>query len=434
MTISNYTLKQKIGEGGMATVYQAEHKMLGSIVAVKLLNEELVRNQNIRHRFLFEAKNMAKMSHPNIIKVSDLIDQDDTVAIVMEYIEGETLKEYLDKKGKLPASEIKGMLNQMLDAIEYVHEHSLVHRDIKPSNFMLSKNGELKLLDFGIAKNTDKTSSDYTQTGTMQSMGTPMYMSPEQIKSTKDVTGQSDIYSLGVVLWQMAMGFKPYDTNTTSNFELQTKIVTEPLPPTSTEFDGIIQKATAKNLEDRYKSCGEMKVSLSSGSSTSMSSNKTVNTATPNPTPGIDKTVVINNDKTVLVDNNTNNGNNLIDVGRNKQNLKKGAANNQTLNGIQYFFKAIQNYAVFKGRARRKEYWYYILFYNVFSILFMILPPLSILYFLGLIVPTLAVGVRRMHDVGKSGWYLLIPIYGLILTFTEGDKGSNAYGADPKAI
>jgi uncharacterized membrane protein YhaH (DUF805 family) len=175
-------------------------------------------------------------------------------------------------------------------------------------------------------------------------------------------------------------------------------------------------------------------VSLSSGSSTSMSSNKTVNTATPNPTPGIDKTVVINNDKTVLVDNNTNYGNNLIDVGRNKQNFKKGAANNQSMNGIQYFFKAIQKYAVFTGRARRKEYWYYILFYYVFSILFMILPPLSILYFLGLIVPTLAVGVRRMHDVGKSGWYLLIPIYGLILSFTEGDKGRNAYGEDPKVM
>jgi serine/threonine protein kinase len=110
---------------------------------------------------------------------------------------------------------------------------------------MLDKKGRIKLMDFGIAKTTDVTSADYTQTGTNQNMGTPMYMSPEQIKSTKDVTLQSDIYSLGVVLWQMASGKKPYDLTTLSTFEMQTKIVNEKLPLTSSIFDVIIKKSNS---------------------------------------------------------------------------------------------------------------------------------------------------------------------------------------------
>jgi serine/threonine protein kinase len=202
------------------------------------------------------------MSHPNIIKVTDLIEEDNTIAFVMEYVEGETLKEYIDSKGKLGNEEIKSLFSQMLDAVTYVHEQNLVHRDIKPSNFMLDKKGKIKLMDFGIAKSTDVTSADYTQTGTNQNMGTPMYMSPEQVKSTKDVTLQSDIYSLGVVLWNMVTGIKPYDTKTTSTFELQTKIVTEKLPYTSSIFDSIIENATAKDLKERFKSCTAIKKTL----------------------------------------------------------------------------------------------------------------------------------------------------------------------------
>ena len=262
MKLTNYTIKQTIGQGGMATVYLAEHTILQKPVAIKFLNKEYVHNDNIRKRFMAEARNLFDMSHPNIIKVTDLIDDGDTVAFVMEYIEGETLRQYIDRKGKLSEKKIKSLFCQMLDAVGYVHDQNLVHRDIKPSNFMITKKGQLKLLDFGIAKNTDTSSSDYTQTGTTQNMGTPMYMSPEQIKSTKDVTLQSDIYSLGVVLWNMVTGKKPYDTNTTSTFELQTKIVTEKLPYTSSIFDSIIQTSTAKELSERFKNCKEIKSKL----------------------------------------------------------------------------------------------------------------------------------------------------------------------------
>jgi serine/threonine protein kinase len=258
MHINNYTILNKIGEGGMAKVYFAEHKMLGYKVAIKVLNNDLIQNNNIRKRFLSEAKNMFKMTHPNIIKVTDLIDQEDGVAFVMEYIEGETLKEHLERKGKLTDEEIKKLFVQMLEAVSYVHEQNFVHRDIKPSNFMISPKGVVKLLDFGIAKNTDKTSAEYTQTGTMQNMGTPMYMSPEQIKSTKDVTDQSDIYSLGVVLWQMVMGQKPYNTNLLSIPEIQVAILKDKLAKTKTIWDELIDKATSKELQERLVNCKEI--------------------------------------------------------------------------------------------------------------------------------------------------------------------------------
>ena len=257
--ITNYIIKQSIGQGGMAKVYLAYDNKFDTNVAIKVLNKEFVHNDNIRKRFLAEAKNMFRMSHPNIIKVTDLIDEGNIVAFVMEYIEGETLKEYLERKGKLSDEEIKAVFYQMLEALGYVHEQNIVHRDIKPSNFMLDKNGKVKLMDFGIAKNTDTSSSEYTQTGTGMQMGTPMYMSPEQITETKSVTIQSDIYSLGVVLWQMVTGHKPYDTKTLSSFQLQMKIVQDSLTLTGYDWDEIIQKATSKDTLNRYNTCFEIK-------------------------------------------------------------------------------------------------------------------------------------------------------------------------------
>ena len=253
--IQNYKILSPLGQGGMATVYLAHDSKFDTNVAIKLLNKEYTHNENIRKRFLAEAKSMFKMSHPNIIKVTDLIDDGETVAFVMEYVEGETLKEYIERKEKLSDEEIKSIFLQMLDALGYVHEQNLVHRDIKPSNFMVTPSCIVKLMDFGIAKNTDANAAEYTQTGTGVQMGTPMYMSPEQVRNTKEVTKSSDIYSLGVVLWQMVTGTKPYDTKTISSFDLQTKIVTEKLPLTNTFWDSMIEKATQKEVGHRFLDC-----------------------------------------------------------------------------------------------------------------------------------------------------------------------------------
>jgi serine/threonine protein kinase len=279
-----YKITRLIGQGGMAGVYLAQDNKFDTNVAIKILNKEFVFNENIRKRFLAEAKSMFKMSHPNIIKVTDLIEEGDTVAFVMEYIEGETLKDYLERKGKLSNEEIKGLFTQILNAVAYVHEQQLVHRDIKPSNLMVDKKGKVKLMDFGIAKNSDTNSAEYTQTSTSQQMGTPMYMSPEQVNETKSVTAQSDIYSLGVVLWQMVMGQKPYDTKTFSTFQLQSKIVNEKLALTHTIWDNCIQKACAKNREERYLNCNAWLAEISQ----TTSSNSTSETK-------YDKTEIANN-------------------------------------------------------------------------------------------------------------------------------------------
>ncbi len=260
--IKDYQFEGVLGEGGMAVVYLAEHQLFHSKVAVKVLNREFVHNENIRKRFISEARNMFKMSHPNIVRVTDMIDDGETVAFVMEYIEGESLKEFLDRKGKLGDEQIQYILQQMLDALEYVHVQGLVHRDIKPSNFMLTSQGKVMLMDFGIAKQLNPGSPEYTSTGTNQQMGTAMYMSPEQVKSTKDVTHVTDIYSLGVVLWQMVTGKRPYNQTELSIPEIQVSIIKEPLPTTETKWDSVIQAATEKEVEKRFRDAKEFKEAL----------------------------------------------------------------------------------------------------------------------------------------------------------------------------
>ena len=248
----NYKFLSILGEGGMATVYLAENTLLGKKVAIKVLKQEFVHNRNIRGRFLAEARHMVQVSHTHIISVLDLIEAGDIVAIVMEYVDGQSLKEYLQKKGRLNDSEIQTLFTQILTALQHVHDSGFVHRDIKPSNFMLTRAGSIKLADFGIAKDLNKR-FELTETGTQ--MGTPIYMSPEQVKDAKDVDYRSDIYSLGVVLYEAITGTFPFDKNNLALPEIQVCILKNKLPFTYTRWDSIIQKATAKNSWERYASC-----------------------------------------------------------------------------------------------------------------------------------------------------------------------------------
>jgi serine/threonine protein kinase len=248
----NYKFLSVLGEGGMATVYLAENTLLGKKVAIKLLKQEFVNNSNIRGRFLAEARHMVQVSHAYIISVLDLIDAGDIVAIVMEYVDGQSLKENLHQKGRLNDSEIRTLFSQILTALQHVHDSGFVHRDIKPSNFMLTRAGSIKLADFGIAKDLNKR-FELTETGTQ--IGTPIYMSPEQVRDSKDVDCRSDIYSLGVVLYEAITGSFPFDKDYLSLPEIQVCILKNKLPLTHTKWDQIIQKATAKNSWERYASC-----------------------------------------------------------------------------------------------------------------------------------------------------------------------------------
>jgi serine/threonine protein kinase len=249
---SNYSVIRELGQGGMATVYLANHNTLGHHVAIKVLDKQFAYNENIKARFVEEAKKLVRLDHQNVVKVTDFISENDTVAIVMEYIQGKSFRELLNAK-RLNDAEIENYLNQMVIALNYIHKEGIVHRDIKPSNFIISANGVLKLVDFGISKSIDNSTVDHTSTSTNLSMGTLMYMSPEQVKSTKDVTYLSDIYSLGVVLWEMVMGKVPYNSNELSAFEIQVKIVQERLPKTNTKWDEYIQIATNKEENQRVR-------------------------------------------------------------------------------------------------------------------------------------------------------------------------------------
>jgi serine/threonine protein kinase/FKBP-type peptidyl-prolyl cis-trans isomerase len=259
--IHHYIITRLVGEGGMASVYEAMHEKLQTKVAVKVLNPMLAANGNIRQRFENEARFMASLSHPNITRVIDYEERPDLLAIILEFLEGIDLNVLIKQKGPMPLDEALTCFTQVLDAFHYAHNKGIVHRDVKPSNIFIEPSGTVKILDFGIAKLLGAT-EDMTMTGTQ--MGTPVYMSPEQVNTDKTIDHRSDIYSLGVTLYYMLKGEPPYDTTTTSSFQIYTKIVHEPLPELTKypEIDKIIRIATDKDRSKRFQTCKEFRQAL----------------------------------------------------------------------------------------------------------------------------------------------------------------------------
>ena len=250
--IEKYTITSHLGQGGMATVYLAEQINNGNKVAVKVLNSEFLNpaNSNIKNRFIAEAKILTTINHTNIVKVFHLIQQPNLVAYVMEYVPGITLQQLINEKRKFHDIELKEIILKLLEAVGNIHKNNIIHRDIKPSNIIISNTGNLKLVDFGIAKGVGYNSNDYTNTALGQNMGTPRYMSPEQIKGMKDTTIHTDIYSVGVVIWQMVSGKLPYDY---PHYEIQSRVVSEYLPDTYSIWEEIIKKATHKEINKRFQ-------------------------------------------------------------------------------------------------------------------------------------------------------------------------------------
>lgn len=266
-TINNYLLERKLGEGGMGDVYFARHNRIDRVVAIKVLHKNLFTNENIRTRFKNEANALIKLGHPNIVKIYDYVEQDEFACLIMEYIEGFTLDEYITKiSGPLPAAKAINIICSVLDAVQYAHDNNIFHRDIKPGNIMVSRNGKIvRIMDFSIAKFTDLANLKTTHANAQ--LGTPFYMSPEQVKGMP-YTALSDIYSLGVTLFEMITGKCPY-LEITNLFELQSKIVNEPLPPTGKYYHDVSPKiqetikiATNKIPDLRFKNCNEFKAYL----------------------------------------------------------------------------------------------------------------------------------------------------------------------------
>jgi serine/threonine protein kinase len=219
--IRDYKIVKKIGEGGMGTVYLASDTMLERNVAIKVLNPLLTKDSQFTDRFRHEAKVQASLIHPNIVTLYNYFREEDNYCMVMEYVDGITLKHLITNTGPLPEQKVVWLLNQILEAVGFAHKKGIIHRDIKPSNILLTGDNTVKILDFGIAKILQD--KGLTKTGTK--MGTIYYMSPEQIKAVKDIDHKTDIYSIGVTLYEMLSGRIPFNVDTDSDFEIMNEIV-----------------------------------------------------------------------------------------------------------------------------------------------------------------------------------------------------------------
>jgi serine/threonine protein kinase len=264
--ILNYQVKSLLGEGGMGIVYLAEHVKLGRKVAIKVLHAHLASNESIRNRFINEAKTMAELQHPNIVSLLDYHEDEFGLYLIMEYIDGKPLDEYIEQvSGPIPEETVILFFKQALSAFHYAHEKKVVHRDIKPSNLIITNEGKLKVLDFGIAKIVGNDNYKLTKTGAHT--GSVYYMSPEQVKGL-DVDFKSDIYSLGITLYQMLTGCNPY-VDLTTEYAIFEQIVKVPLTDPRTKYPAVsehmvqvINKSTQKNPLDRFNSCNDFSKSL----------------------------------------------------------------------------------------------------------------------------------------------------------------------------
>jgi serine/threonine protein kinase len=259
--IHNYRIISKLGSGGMGDVWLAENTQFERLAAIKSLNPVLFRDARIRTRFKQEAIALSKLQHPNIVALLDYHEDESGAYLVMEYVDGMPLDDYIEHySGAIPTEPLSNFLRQMLLGIEYAHSKGIIHRDIKPANFMVGKDGTIKVLDFGIAKILGGDDHKLTKTGT--NMGTVLYMSPEQVKGDP-IDLRTDIYALGVTLFQMASGKCPYNKENTE-FVVYGQIVNQALPDVREFYPGasqhtnaLIQIATAKQPALRFQTCGD---------------------------------------------------------------------------------------------------------------------------------------------------------------------------------
>ena len=261
-TIDNYRILEVIGRGGMGVVLKAVDTSLEKIVALKMIDPFLAEDENFVRRFKTEAKALAKLDNPNIVSVQTLRETDKGLFMVMEYVDAKPLSKHLSEVGPLSIKDIIAISKQLLNAIGHAHEFGIIHRDIKPSNILLCYDGKIKVTDFGLAKVIQQKGPASTVTQTRA--GTLYYMSPEQVKGLKNVDTRSDIYSIGMTIYEMATGRVPFD-KTDSDFTIQKQIVDGELPSPVKFNDSIPKKLTKiilksidKEPDKRYQTTEEM--------------------------------------------------------------------------------------------------------------------------------------------------------------------------------
>ena len=257
--LGRYQIISEVGQGAMGTVYKAIDPLIERTVAIKAINLDLSKEElaSFEERFYREAKSAGQLSHPNIVTIYDIGETDNVAYIAMEFLEGQSLRELLDSGAVLAIDRISRIAAQVAEGLAYAQKHGIVHRDIKPANIVITRSGVVKITDFGIAH---MPSASRTQAGMV--LGSPKYMSPEQVVG-KLVDGRSDIFSLGVMLYEMLTGQSPFAGDNIST--IMYRILNEtPLNPSIVNariplaFDTIITKALAKRPEDRYQTAKEM--------------------------------------------------------------------------------------------------------------------------------------------------------------------------------
>jgi eukaryotic-like serine/threonine-protein kinase len=260
-----YRLLRPLGTGGMASVYLAEDLRLGRRVAVKVLQPQFASDPSFVTRFAYEARIVARLAHPNIVQVYDVGHDGDRHYIVMEYVEGETLKELIRRQGALPVARALAIMSGVLAALALAHAHRLIHRDITAQNILLTSGGDVKVTDFGIARELSDTA---TPTLTLAGMvlGTVHYVAPEQAQGRPAVP-QSDVYAAGIVLYEMVTGTLPFDAENPLAVAMQ-QITQAPTPPTRLNaaippsVEAIVLTALAKNAAERFAGAAEMQAAV----------------------------------------------------------------------------------------------------------------------------------------------------------------------------
>ncbi|MGA7240683.1 MAG: serine/threonine-protein kinase, partial [Bryobacteraceae bacterium] len=255
-TVGDYQVVGILGAGGMGKVYKVRNAISDRVEAMKVLLPDLAAQAELSDRFLREIKTQASLEHPNIASLHTALRVDNQLLMLMEFVEGVTLEQKL-KEGPLPVGQAVDYISQALSALDYAHQHGVIHRDIKPANMMLTPMGLVKLMDFGIAKG----SGDQRLTMTGTTMGSLYYMSPEQIKGAAHIDSRADLYSVGVSLYELVTGKKPFDGD--SQFAIMSAHLEKtPVPPVEVdprlpqELNDAILMAVAKDPAMRFQTAG----------------------------------------------------------------------------------------------------------------------------------------------------------------------------------
>ncbi len=249
----NLEIEHLIGHGGMGAVYQARQTNLDRVVALKILSPKLSNDPSFTERFMREARTLAKLSHPNIVMVFDFGQADDMHYLVMEFVDGINLRDAIQTERLNPERALE-IVPQICDALQYAHDRNVIHRDIKPENILIDRKGNVKIADFGLAKLLDPSPQDFTLTGTRQVLGTVTYMAPEQIEKPELVDHRADIYSLGVVFYELLTGELPI-----GRFSLPSQ-----KSRVSNELDEVVMRALEKEPDRRYQQVSQVKTDVQS--------------------------------------------------------------------------------------------------------------------------------------------------------------------------